>query len=196
MIRLCAVWVSMLTLALLIGCGSSSGLPKTYKVTGSVTQNGTPVEGAIVTFLNSEKKDAVGSTNAKGEFKLSTLGPAIAANCLGLTKSRFLSWIVQQFHLPQPPPPGVIASGEISESYVPPSNSPGNTKESAPKNLLPAKYASEQTSGLVATVAENGPKISSISSCNVDSVQMHRRGSTTKANWVSHLASVYDGIAN
>lgn len=44
------VWVSLLTFAMLAGCGSSSG-PKTYKVTGTVTMNGKPVEGAVVTFF-------------------------------------------------------------------------------------------------------------------------------------------------
>jgi hypothetical protein len=153
-IKSCAVWVSMLTLSMLIGCGSSD-LPKTYKVTGTVKLNGAPVEGAIVTFLSSEKKkDAVGSTNAKGEFKLSTFGPGD-----GALPGSYKVTISKPDRPAAPPattpPPGVIASGEISESYVPPTNSPGNMKDSGPKNLLPAKYASDQTSGLVATVAEN-----------------------------------------
>ncbi len=156
MIKLCAVWVSVLSLTVLIGCGSSSGLPRTYKVAGTVTQNGTPVEGAMVTFLNSEgKKDAVGSTNAKGEFKLSTYGPGDGA--LPGSYKVTISKLDRPAAPPaSTPPPGVIASGEISDAYVPPTNSPaGNKKEAGPKNLLPAKYASDQTSGLVATVAQN-----------------------------------------
>jgi hypothetical protein len=140
---------------MLTGCGSSSGLPKTYKVAGTVTQNGTPVEGAMVTFLNSEgKKNAVGSTNAKGEFKLSTFGPSDGA-LPGAYKVTISKMDGAAAPAATTPAPGVIASGEISESYVPPSVSAGGKKESGPKNLLPAKYASDQTSGLVATVAEN-----------------------------------------
>ncbi len=149
------VWVSLLTFAMLAGCGSSSG-PKTYKVTGTVTMNGKPVEGAVVTFLSTEKqKDAVGSTNAKGEFKLSTFGPGDGA-LPGSYKITITKLDSPAAPAASTPPPGTIASGEISESYVPPSaGGGGNTKSNAPKNLLPAKYSSDQTSGLVATVAEN-----------------------------------------
>lgn len=155
MLKLCAVWVSGLTLAVLAGCGGS-GLPKTYKVVGTVTQGGTPVDGAMVTFLNSEgKKNAVGSTNAKGEFKLSTFGPSDGA-LPGSYKVTISKMDRPAAPAATTPPPGVIASGEISDSYVPPSSAPAaNKKDAAPKNLLPAKYASDQTSGLIATVAEN-----------------------------------------
>ena len=149
------VWVSFLSLAMLVGCGSSG--PRTFKVTGTVTQNGKPVEGAIVTFLSDEKKkDAVGSTNDKGEFKLSTFGPGDGA-LPGSYKITITKLDRPAAPPAKTPPPGTIASGELSESYVPPSmgGGGGTAKESAPKNLLPAKYASEQTSGLVATVAEN-----------------------------------------
>lgn len=154
MIKSCAAWVSMLTLTMLAGCGTSDA-PKTFKVSGTVTLEGKPVDGAIVTFVSSEnKKNAVGSTNAKGEFKLSTFGPGD-----GALPGSYKVTISKTDEAAAPPattpPPGVIAGGEISESYVPPANTAGGKKGSGPKNLLPAKYANEQTSGLVATVAEN-----------------------------------------
>jgi len=154
MIKSCALWISILALPILIGCGSSSGLPKTYQVTGKVTLKGKPVEGAIVTFISDQKtKEAVGSTNANGEYKLSTFGPGD-----GALPGSYKITITQLDRPAAPaantPAPGVIASGDISESYVPPSASSG--KNIPPKNLLPAKYANEQSSGLVATVAESG----------------------------------------
>ena len=155
-VNLSAGWFSTLALITLVGCGSSSGFPKTYKVVGTVKLNGTPIDGAMVTFLSSEgKKNAVGSTNAKGEFKLSTFGPSDGA-LPGAYKVTISKIDRPAAPAPSTPAPGVIASGEISESYVPPTNSEGSPKrDSAPKNLLPVKYASDQTSGLIATVAEN-----------------------------------------
>ncbi len=147
------IW--LLLPAVLIGCGGS-GFPKTYNVTGTVKQAGKPVDGALVTFIPAEgSKSAVGSTNDKGEFKLSTFGPGDGA-LPG-------SYKVTISKMSTPPPsaepdlqPGVIASGDIGDDYAPPSDSSGaKSGGGAPKNLLPTKYASEATSGLIATVAEN-----------------------------------------
>lgn len=144
--------VLMSVLVVLMGCGGS-GFPQTYKVSGTVKQSGKPVDGALVTFLSSEGgKSAVGSTNDKGEFKLSTFGPGDGA-LPG-------SYKVTITKTSTPPPaagpalqPGVIASGDIGDDYAPPTgNEGGKGSGSAPKNLLPAKYASESTSGLIATV--------------------------------------------
>lgn len=145
-----------LSLALLVGCGSDSGLPKTYKVSGTVKQGGKPVDGALVTFLPSVQgaKPAIGSTNANGEFKLSTFGPSDGA-VAGDYKITITKFSAPPANAPQAPQPGVIASGEISDSYAPPASSDGKGAANANKNLLPAKFASDSTSGLIATVAEN-----------------------------------------
>lgn len=149
------LWVVMLVSVVLSGCGGSR-FPKTYKVSGTVTQGGKPVDGALVTFLSTEGgKSAIGSTNANGEFKLSTFGPSDGAlpgsYKVTITKSS------------APPPaaspalqPGVIASGDIGEDYAPPAGNVGTQGGGgAPKNSLPAKYASDSTSGLIATVMEH-----------------------------------------
>ena len=78
MIKLKYALLSTLVMATLLGCGDSG--PKTYKVSGTVKLGGKPVEGALVVFTPSgEGKSAVGSTNDKGEFKLSTFGPGDGA---------------------------------------------------------------------------------------------------------------------
>ena len=53
------------------GCGGSSG-PKTYKVEGTVTFEGAPVEGATVSFepTDSTGTSAGGTTDASGKYKL------------------------------------------------------------------------------------------------------------------------------
>ncbi len=139
----------------LAGCGGS-GFPKTYKVSGTVKQGGKPVDGALVTFLSTEGgKSAVGSTNDKGEFKLSTFGPGDGAlpGAYKVTITKTSTPPVSAGPVLQP---GVIASGDIADDYAPPTDSGGSKSGGgAPKNLLPAKYASEATSGLIATVSEN-----------------------------------------
>lgn len=155
MFKTTAAWLFAIPLAMVVGCGSS-GLPKTYKVSGTVKQSGKPVDGALVTFLPSAAgaKPAVGSTNAKGEFKLSTFGPSDGA-VAGDYKVTITKTATPPANAAPALQPGVLASGDLSDSYVPPSASEGSRGSRANKNLLPAKYASDATSGLIATVAEN-----------------------------------------
>lgn len=146
--------VGILALIAMVGC-SGSDAPTTYKVSGTVTEGGKPVEGALVTFLPSEgQKVAIGSTNAAGEFKLSTFAPSDGAQP-GSFKVTVTKFETPPTGSAPPLPPGVLAGGEITESYAPPKPNEGAGTAKTNKNLLPAKYASEATSGLVATVAEN-----------------------------------------
>lgn len=136
----------------LAGCGGSD-FPKTYAVTGTVTLDGKAVEGALVTFVPSDgQKVAIGSTNADGQYKLSTFNPSDGAQPgnYKITVTKFSS---PPTGSPPPLEPGVLASGDITDSYAPPKGKEGATEKS--KNLLPEKYASEASSGLIATVAEN-----------------------------------------
>jgi len=155
MIQFKFVGLAVLSLVTLVGCGSNSGFPKTYKVSGTVKQSGKPVDGALVTFIpDGGTKSAVGSTNAQGEFKLSTFGPSDGAMS-GSYKVTITKMSAPAAATPTLAP-GVIASGDLGDNYVPPSAGDGSKgSSSTPKNLLPAKYASEATSGLIATVAEN-----------------------------------------
>ncbi len=136
------------------GC-SGSGLPKTYKVAGTVKLDGKPVEGALVTFLPAEgQKVAVGSTDTDGKYTLSTFGPADGAQPGGF-KVTIVKFSAPPTGAAPPLPPGVLAGGDITESYEPPKPKDGAAPKDPNKNLLPAKFASETTSGLIATVAEN-----------------------------------------
>jgi hypothetical protein len=145
-------------LCLLLGCGGGSGHPKTYPVSGSVKLKGKPVDNAMVTFqLESGKESAIGSTDDKGEFKLSTFAPSDGA-VPGQYRVK-----ITKFSTPPAPKqaltPGVITSGDLPADYAPPAESAGAAggAASGPKNLLPAKYADDQTSALRATVSESGP---------------------------------------
>ena len=136
-----------------VGCGSKTGdRPKTYLVTGSVTLGGQPVDNATVCFqLSSGSGSSFGTTNASGKYKLSTFGGDDGARP-GEYKVTILKYDrpVAQTATPA----GQIASGTIDEkTYVPPDAS-GANPAAAPKNLLPAKYATVATSPLTAKVGE------------------------------------------
>jgi len=65
---------------LLAGCGGP-GAVKTVPVTGTVTLDGNPVEGATVSFAPqaTEGRTAVGVTDSQGKFKLNTAGAGAGA---------------------------------------------------------------------------------------------------------------------
>lgn len=135
-------------LASIVGCGGGAGGKsdlKTFPVSGTVTQGGKPVEGAVVTFRGATRS-ASGRTDATGKYTLSTAKPGDGAAAgdykVSITKLE-----------------GAAAAGaEASEKeYVAPKEGDESGAASAgPKNLLPAKYANPDTSGLTATVKESG----------------------------------------
>lgn len=69
------VWKLALGLLLpsvcMLGCGSEGTAP-TAKVTGTVTYNGTPLEGVNVTFTPESGRPGLGTTDASGKFSVST----------------------------------------------------------------------------------------------------------------------------
>jgi len=65
----------LFALACIVGCGGSTSTVATVPVTGTVTLDGKPVEGAAVSFAPKTKgcRAAFGRTDASGKFKLTTV---------------------------------------------------------------------------------------------------------------------------
>lgn len=108
----------------LAGCGEDNGL---VPVRGRVLLDDQPVEGAAVMFQPDQGVPATATTDAKGEFEMST--PQGKGAAVGMNK--------------------------ISVSKQVAANPNRKTEESeivAMKSLTPPKYASPQTSGLSAEV--------------------------------------------
>ncbi len=153
--RRVSVFLFSITLVFALGCSGSTGRAKTYPVTGSVKHNGKAVEGATVMFqIMDGKESAIGSTDANGEFSLSTFSPSdgAVAGQYKVAISKYASPPAESKQLVQ----GQIQSGDLGNSYAPPAGKEGGSSDGAPKNLLPAKYANDQTSALRATVASSG----------------------------------------
>lgn len=138
---------ALLALATLtvVGCGDSK--PATYPVTGVVTYNGQPVEGATVGFTSTdaEIQPAIGVTDAQGKYTLTTFEKDD-----GALPGEFKVRVVKYDRVPAPP--AIDSSGvdieEMPENYEPEAAS----EEPPPKHLLPEKYAMPHSTPLKTTV--------------------------------------------
>lgn len=141
---------------IVLGCSRGPSRPKTYPVSGTVTLNGQPVEGATVVFVPKSvaggpaapasaqaqgPQVATGETDAQGRYQLGTFGKGD-----GAVPGEYL---VKVFKYSKPQVTSGTGAGE-DENYQPPDE---NAPPPPPlKSLLPEKYANENTSGLSFTV--------------------------------------------
>lgn len=143
------VWIVLAGLALAVGQGCSGGKkgdPNGQLVTGKVTYQGNPVDGAFVTFA-SPSASAFGQTDAEGKFKLTTsTGEKVplGAYQVSIVKKEQAATSAA----------GAEFDPEHPENYVPPD--PNAPPPPEPKDLLPVKYADATKSGLSATVTADG----------------------------------------
>ncbi|GAB6166712.1 hypothetical protein JCM19992_27120 [Thermostilla marina] len=140
-----------LNVAFWLGCGGSGDRPKTYPVEGTVTLNGKPVAGATVVFApvvgggsESTPQAAQGKTDANGRYVLSTFETGDGAMPGEYTV------IVTKYDV-QPTPGGPELESEEGQMRAFLEAQQGGD-DSGTRNLLPAKYANAQTSGLQFTV--------------------------------------------
>ena len=164
--------LSFCVLGALWGCNDSKG-PKvsTYPVTGTVTYEGKPVEGASVVFMSKhpDGPTATGDTDAEGRFSLTTyVGPKQILK--GAVPDEYRVSITKA-----PPPEGNSDADDPNNpdfekhfqrmikqaGPIPGANKNANTGPAPrPKiSLLPEKYANPDTSGLKAVVVtgQNDP---------------------------------------
>ena len=134
-----------LLLVVLVGCSRRNVL-ETIVITGTVKVDGQPTESIIVTFCQVPPgtSAAVGSTDAKGAFKLSTPGGAYQKGAIEGSFTPTFSKIVPDFL-------DTANSQEFAGKYGP-GRSPGML------HLLPAKYNDPKTCGFDPVTVEKGRK--------------------------------------
>lgn len=146
-----AVLLALLLTLLQPGCGSSkpTGRLPTYAVTGAVTYKGQPVAGADITFFNeAANKSSFGRTNDKGEYKLMTYAPGDGA----LEGKQIVT--IAKVEVVESKPVAAVDSPD----YAPPGLNQ-STDPVKPKSLIPAKYAKQTSSGLLAVVNATGANV-------------------------------------
>ena len=75
--------LGVLSLAALVGCGGNpAGYPDTAPVTGTVTLDGVPLEGASISFAPGAGRSSSAKTDAEGKYELYYTG-AIKGAMLG-----------------------------------------------------------------------------------------------------------------
>ncbi len=127
--------------SLVVGCGGPTTGEKTYKVTGTVTYKGKPVNGAALAFVPEKGRPAAGKTDALGKFTLATFKPGDGA-VAGTHKV-------------------TIAPAPASDDEPPPMpGMPGyeqwQKEQEKKQSALPAKYADPSQSKLNAKVEPGG----------------------------------------
>jgi len=131
-----ALAILIASTSFLSGCSSHSDDPTTYPVTGQVTLDGSPAAGAVVTFSpksGGEATAAQTTTDAEGKFDVQVFLDGGKRTQRGLMPAEYRISVIQ---LEKP-------SGQ-------------SLRITSSRNLLPKKYASEQTSGLETTVSADG----------------------------------------
>lgn len=126
---------------MMVGCGEGTqdDRPARAKVTGTVTHNGSPVEGATVSLqpASGSGQGAIGKTDASGKFTLTTYTPGDGAlpgeYKISVSKVEVTSMVSEEEAL------------KLQEQGRP--IPPAQTKQ-----LLPQKYGNTETSGLTTTV--------------------------------------------
>jgi hypothetical protein len=125
-----------LMIGAIAGCSESIERPKTLPVRGKVTYKGQPVPKGTVTFQPDQGQPAVGELQDDGSYRLTTFAPGDGA-------------------LPGHHRVFIIAN--TADPTKMPGSSPGWTP---PKDLVPKKYNTAETSGLEATVSADKSDIS------------------------------------
>ncbi len=151
------VALSGLILAALGGCGDSG--PDVLPVTGSVSLEGKPLEGATVTFSTKEGKLAAGelafgTTDAQGRFRLrSQAGPTETLDGAVAGEHRVT---ISKLIPPQGMTEEVYQQKVEAEKQAGESGVYGAPREVVPPRveLLPAQYSNPQQTTLTASVKE------------------------------------------
>lgn len=132
----------------LVGCGGGD-LPDTVPVTGTVTMDGTPVDGATVNFLSDQGNlVSSGTTDASGKFSLTTIvgsqsvpGAVVGGHGVAVVKTEATG---QQMSDPK----------AMMEKMT---TNPAITSDFKPKYVIPQKYNNPTQSQIKAQVTEAGP---------------------------------------
>jgi len=132
-------------IALLAAGGCGSGRPETVLVTGTVTYQGRPVEGANVMFNCASGRPAYGITDAEGRFELGTFSKDDGAIAGEHTV------VISKYVTPNGAPVTVAGTGT-----EPGQDSMRPAPNRQPRQTIPERYTSPSRSPLQVKVTSDG----------------------------------------
>jgi len=144
-------WLVLFCLVALVGLvGCPGGDSGTAPVSGTVTLDGQPVDGASVAFSpkSGDGQAAAAMTNSEGRFEMAN-GAAPGSYGVTVTKTAAAAPTVED-----PRSRGGDLSAADAEAIS--KMAEGGEDASTPTDMLPAKYKSTDTSGLTAEVPAGG----------------------------------------
>lgn len=145
MLKKLAASLGILSLALLSGCGDGVD---THPVSGTITLDGTPIQGASVTFQPVEGgtgMPAVGTTDANGKYQLTDMRSDDVGS--GAEAGEYRVGVL--WYKPTGEDTSSATGDSTGESVGDEQSRQGVT---GPEALLPAKYQNPKTSELTTTV--------------------------------------------
>jgi hypothetical protein len=155
--NVCCLSIAILAVAAVIGCGDTSGFGRRYRVSGTVTYHGKPVERGTISFVPAAPDGrAAGGTIVDGRYSLTTHDPDDGA----LPGKYRVSVVAKETDSSKVdlkikrPGEGALSEDErqaIATTY--PQKVAAKAVAMA-KNLIPAKYSTSETSELTAEVKE------------------------------------------
>lgn len=146
-----------------VGCSKGPKLP-TVPVSGTVTLDGTPLEGASVAFSPSdmEGKPANGITNAEGKFTLKTFLGGTEGQADGALAGDYTVMVTKYEAQSGSAPPDNSSTGDYVEQQkkaqeAMKSNTPlPPQSQGAAKLVTPPKYANPKETDLKASIKPSG----------------------------------------
>jgi major membrane immunogen (membrane-anchored lipoprotein) len=139
--------LTMIGVVLLSGCGTDDGLGKRYRVSGTITYKGQPLEKGTISFYPTTPdpkgiNNGANSTIVNGRYSLSTLGDedgAFPGDYLVSIESKDVDFKKAESNVQG----GVFKQDDVAKAYR------------SAKNLIPDKYSNYDTSGFTAKVKES-----------------------------------------
>ncbi|MDA7885676.1 carboxypeptidase-like regulatory domain-containing protein [Pirellulales bacterium] len=149
---LCCLTVCLASISVtaFMGCGGPKW-PPTYKSTGAVTLDGTPVERATITFYPLDgQKPANATTDTNGNYELTSFnaGDGATPGAFGVAIQKFPAIEIE-----------TIPGGTPYDESMNTDEGPAPGSEDDPVNELPEKYSDHEKSGLSATVTPDGENV-------------------------------------
>jgi len=144
---LCSVVLSFLIA--LSGCGGGGGGPKTERVSGTVTLQGKPLEGATVYFMT-EKFSGFGKTNAEGHYEL-VQGAVAGQNKVYISKRKLPEGVNMD------PEEGMdLGQFDAAAAATENDRSPKGAKKQSTGEQVPEEFSNPQKSTLTFPVPAGG----------------------------------------